>query len=237
MSARPSLLRRINAGLALSCLLAGAGAGELGAGPRQLFTATPAGTYALPAIQRAPAGRVFDSDGQVYDFGRFCTGRVTLLSFMYTYCSDPVGCPLAFSTMHTLRQRLQSAPQLARRVRFVSLSFDPSNDTPEAMRRYAGPLAKADNVLQWYFLTTASVRQLAPLADGFGQSVRVLPDSQGRPGRFISHMLKVFLLDEQGRVREIYSTAFLQPDVMFNDIKTLLMERDRAAARPHKGQG
>ncbi|MDB5769959.1 MAG: hypothetical protein JWM42_333 [Burkholderia sp.] len=27
---------------------------------------------------------------------RYTTGRVTLLSFIYTDCVDPIGCPLAF---------------------------------------------------------------------------------------------------------------------------------------------
>jgi hypothetical protein len=39
-------------------------------------------------------------------------------------------------------------------------------------------------------------------------------------------MLKLFLLDREGRVREIYSTAFLHPEAMLNDIRTLVMEED-----------
>jgi hypothetical protein len=39
-------------------------------------------------------------------------------------------------------------------------------------------------------------------------------------------MLKVFLIDPRGMVREIYSLAYLQPDVMFNDIKTLVQAHD-----------
>src|SRR2546430_4394212 len=38
-------------------------------------------------------------------------------------------------------------------------------------------------------------------------------------------MLKVFLIDHRGRVREIYSLAYLQPQVMLNDIRTLHLER------------
>jgi protein SCO1/2 len=36
----------------------------------------------------------------------------------------------------------------------------------------------------------------------------------------------MFLIDARGEVREIYSLAFLQPQVMFNDIKTLALEAD-----------
>jgi protein SCO1/2 len=219
-------------GAGLLCwLAAGAAAAAPGGAPQQLFTAPAAGTYTLQAIQPAPNGRVLDSAGGAGDFARFSKGRVTLLSFIYTYCSDPLGCPLAYATMHDVRRRLLAQPALARRVRFVSLSFDPVNDTPEAMRRYAGRLADAANPLQWHFLTTQSVQHLKPLVDGLGQSVQVQLDGQGRPGRLFSHMLKVFLFDARGAVREIYSTAFLQPEVMFNDINTLLMEQDRAGRK------
>ena len=49
-------------------------------------------------------------------------------------------------------------------------------------------------------------------------------DAQGQPTRVLNHMLKLFLIDARGRVREIYSSAFLLPDVMLNDIETLLLE-------------
>ncbi|MFM9435283.1 protein SCO1 [Janthinobacterium sp. CG_23.3] len=225
----PVLWKRC-AGL-LCCWVAAAAGAAPASSPPQLFTAPAAGSYALQSIQPAPNGRVLDSAGGAADFARFSKGRVTLLSFIYTYCSDPLGCPLAYAIMHDLRQRLLAQPALARRVRFVSLSFDPVNDTPEAMRRYAGRLADVGNTLQWHFLTTQSVQHLKPLVDGLGQSVQVQLDSRGRPGRLFSHMLKVFLLDARGEVREIYSTAFLQPDVMFNDIETLLMEQDRAGRK------
>ena len=40
-------------------------------------------------------------------------------------------------------------------------------------------------------------------------------------------MLKVFLLDERAVVREIYTTAYLYPEVIMNDIKTLRLEDRR----------
>jgi cytochrome oxidase Cu insertion factor (SCO1/SenC/PrrC family) len=42
--------------------------------------------------------------------------------------------------MTGLREALLGRPQAADRVRFVSISFDPTNDTPEALRLHAGQL-------------------------------------------------------------------------------------------------
>jgi protein SCO1 len=183
--------------------------------PRQDFIAPLPGSYTLEVIQQAPSGKVLDVDGRVYPLDQYTTGKITLLSFIYTYCVDPVGCPLAFQTFIGLRERLSATPNVARQVRFVSLSFDPTNDTPTAMKLYAGQLADAGNALRWHFLTTRSVDELKPILDDFGQDVSVQFDAGGRPTRLYNHMLKIFLIDTNGRVREIYTTAFLLPDLLF----------------------
>ena len=195
--------------------------------PKQEFVAPAAGSYTLQNIQQAPEGRVLDIDGRGVSLNRYTTGRITLLSFMYTYCVDPIGCPLAYQTLSSLRERLLAKPNLARQVRFVSLSFDPVNDTPAAMKSYGGKLADATSDLRWHFLTTRSVSELKPIIDDLGQDVSIQLDSMGRPTRLFNHMLKVFLLDAKGWVREIYSTDFLLPDVIFNDIQTLILEQQR----------
>jgi cytochrome oxidase Cu insertion factor (SCO1/SenC/PrrC family) len=192
--------------------------------PRQEFVAPAPGSYTLQVIQKAPGGNVLDIDGRAYKFNRYTTGRVTLLSFIYTYCVDPIGCQLAFDVFTSVRERLLATPDLAQQVRFVSLSFDPVNDTPMAMKHYAGKLSDAGSPLRWHFLTTRSVAELKPIIDDFGQDVSVQLDDKGRPTRLYNHTLKIFLLDTRGSVREIYTTAFLLPDVLFNDIQTLVME-------------
>lgn len=196
--------------------------------PTQQFIAPAPGSYTLQVIQRAPGGRVLDTDGRSYDIRRYMTGRVTLLSFMYTYCVDPIGCPFAYATLTQLRQRVMDVSgDLGRQVRFVSLSFDPANDTPAVMKSYGGALGAETNPLRWHFLTTRSVADLKPIIDELGQPVAVQLDDQGKPTRLFNHMLKVFLLDQKGRVREIYSTAYLLSDVVFNDIQTLVLEQRR----------
>lgn len=192
--------------------------------PRQQFTAPPAGSYRLEVIQRAPRGTVLDLDGKAGPLSPHVSGKISLLSFVYTYCVDPIGCPLAFQTFVDLRKRLLASPALARQVRFVSVSFDPTNDTPAAMRAYAGPLADPRSLLEWQFLTTRSVSELKPMIDDAGQDVSVTLNAQGKPTRLFNHLLKIFLIDAKGQVREIYTTAYLLPDVLFNDIKTLAME-------------
>jgi hypothetical protein len=37
----------------------------------------------------------------------------------------------------------------------------------------------------------------------------------------------VFLIDSEGWVREIYTSAFLDPDVLINDIRTLQLDENK----------
>lgn len=195
--------------------------------PKQEFVAPQPGSYQLPVIQAAANGWVLEGNWVPRRLSSYTRGALTLLSFVYTYCTDPVGCPLAYETFATLRSRVLADPSLRGHVRFVSLSFDPTNDTPQAMKHYGGQNATSKE-LPWAFLTTYSVNFLKPILDGFGQDVEVELDTAGRPTRTLTHMLKVFLIDGQAQVREIYSAAFLQSDVMMADLRTLALERAAA---------
>ena len=191
--------------------------------PRMEFVPPPAGSYELQRIQHAPDGPLLDVESRVRRLADYTSDKITLLTFFYTYCADPWGCPYAYWTLSGLRDRLIADPELARQVRFVSVSFDPTNDRPEALRRY-GARFMDDPRLEWQFLTARSVGELLPLLDGFGQDVRVELDADGKPTRTINHMLKMFLVDRDGMIREIYSLAYLQQPVMLNDIRTLALE-------------
>ena len=199
--------------------------------PQQDFIAPAPGSYALPVIQAAADGWVLDGSLVPRRLSRYTHGAITLLSFVYTYCTDPIGCPLAYQTFDTVKRRVLADPALRGRVRLVSLSFDPGNDTPAAMQAYGGANAK-DAALPWFFLTTYSLKFLAPILADFGQDVDIELDAKGAATRARTHMLKVFLLDAHGRVREIYSAAFLHCDVLLNDIGTLAQEsRGEALAK------
>jgi len=225
---------RSTAVLCLAALVALGGAAQASRGeqrpaaerPAMDYVPPPAGSYTLNAIQPAPDGLVVAADGRFRSLAEYTRGRVTLLSLIYTYCTEPTGCALAYETEVELKSRIVADRKLHGRVRFVSLSFDPVNDDYRSMQAYGGRNARADGPLPWFFLATRNVKELRPILEGFDQEIEVERDRLGRPTRTISHMLKLFLIDRNGMVREIYSTAFLHPEAMLNDIKTLVMEED-----------
>lgn len=196
---------------------------EKAAAPRMEFVPPAPGSYKLQKIQRVSDALLLDSSAHAVRLSALTHGKITLLTFFYTYCVDPLGCPFAHTTLANLRDRVRGDRALAGRVRFVSISLDPTHDTPAAIASY-GQEFTMDSGFEWRFLTARRVPELLPVLDDFGQDVSVDVDESGRATRALHHMLKVFLVDAHGEVREIYSLAFLQPQVMFNDIKTLALE-------------
>lgn len=191
------------------------------------------GTYRLPALKPAADGQVLLESGRPARLYDLLGDKLVVLSFIYSTCSDVNGCPLATFVLHRIHRRMQEDEKLAGEVRLLSLSFDPTHDSPEVMRLYGSNFQ--DEGGDWRFLTTRSERELAPILEAYGQSVQREYDEQGNPTATFSHILRVFLIDRQRRIRNIYSVSFLHPDVLLNDIRTLLLEEqgggERRAAR------
>jgi cytochrome oxidase Cu insertion factor (SCO1/SenC/PrrC family) len=223
---------RALAGAALLALALPAG-GHPAETPAALDFALPAvGTYRLPPIQPAPPGDVLDAAGRTRSLSDFTRGRITLLGLIYTRCTDAEGCPRATWAFNEVRALLRADPALQARTRLVSLSFDPVHDRPQVIRAYAARSGASRRGADWHFLTTGSRGALDPVLEGFGQDLSVAVDSRAVPGtEEFTHTLKVFLIDGAGMVREIYSTAYLMPRMIVNDIRTLDAERRGHAAR------
>lgn len=189
------------------------------------FTPPRPGSYALQRIQRIANASLVDPSGQLAPLTSVTTGKITLLTFFYTYCADPLGCPFAYRTLTEVRNSVLQTAGLAQRVRFVSISLDPTIDTPEAIGHYRDMVTRG-STMEWDVLTARSVRELLPVLADFGQDVSVEQADDGAPRRTVHHMLKMFLIDRGGVVREIYTLAFLQPAVIVNDIRTLFLEEN-----------
>ena len=183
------------------------------------------GTYELPPIQEAADGSVIDADGSARRLFDYMGDKYVLLSFVYTRCSNPIGCPLATRTLDEVERGLEAEPDLAERVRLVTLSFDPERDSAEQMLRYAAReyVDTRWDARGWSFLTTESWDELQPILDGYGQYIVPEIDESGEPTGDFSHVLKVFLIDRERRVRNIYSSGYLHAALAINDVKTLIM--------------
>ncbi len=187
------------------------------------------GTYALQRIQRTPQALLLDAEGKPAQLSAFTRGAVTALGFFYGHCVDPAGCPVAWSTFETARREADADALLKSKLRLVFVSLDPEHDTPNVLRLLRSGEATGDSAIPWEFLTSRSYEDLTPLLREMGQDISFATDAAGHRTGVINHMLKVFLIDPDGWVREIYTTAFLTPESLLNDARTLAMAHPQAS--------
>ncbi|HDS1705204.1 SCO family protein [Pseudomonas putida] len=76
--------------------------------------------------------------------------KVVMLNVIFTHCTD--ACPLITRKLREVREvREAMGPALAAQVTFVSISSDPLNDTPEALKAFAAK--QGVDGPNWLFLT------------------------------------------------------------------------------------
>lgn len=191
------------------------------------YAAPVPGSYELPELGTAADARLLDSSGAVQSLHDLFRDRIVVLSFIYTTCSDSNGCPLASYVLGQVQQRLARKASLNEAVRLISVSFDPVHDTPEVLREYRKAFVKPGS--DWWFLTAESESRLTPLLQAYGQSLKKEVDADGNFTGAWSHILRVYLIDRNARIRNIYSVSFLHPDTLVSDIRTILLAGPAAA--------
>lgn len=187
------------------------------------YEAPRPGSYALPVIKRAADGVLLDTSGKTVRLGRLTRGRITVMSFIYTRCAAAKACPMATGVLRQLHRASAEDAALATRLRLVSMSFDPAKDTPERMAAYAAMASSRTNAAPWHFVTTRSRVELQPILDAYGQAVDEKRNPLDPSGP-LNHTLRVFLIDAAGNIRNIYSSATLDPRLVLADIRTLMLE-------------
>jgi len=132
---------------------------------------------------------------------------------------------LATGMLFEIFHASELSPELAANTKLITLSFDPNHDTPDAMATYGQSALEdeqRDRKMEWRFLTTASPEQLKPILDGYGQSINLAKDSET-----INHLLRLYLIDRKGQIRNVYGLGFMDPRLLFADIESLLIEEEQ----------
>ncbi|HVK99033.1 MAG TPA: SCO family protein [Dongiaceae bacterium] len=151
---------------------------------------------------------VVDKD-QLSDF----KGKLVLLNFGYTSCPDV--CPMVLSRMTQVMNTLEEDSKETRaQVQPLFITFDPERDTLEKLGAYLKHFGPD------FIGMTGTPEQIAAVAKQFG--VIYLPQkSDSAAGTLFAHSDYIYLLDDQGRVRALFSTK--EPiDDMVDAVESLL---------------
>jgi protein SCO1/2 len=191
---------------------------KVGTAPLETPAETPmpsasSGFELLKPGEPVPDGTFLDQDGRKRTFSAF-KGSPVVMTFIYTSCPLPTFCPLMDRHFATLQHTLKQDPAL-KRVRLVTVSFDPITDTPAVLKRHAKTLGA--DLTRWTFLT-GDRDDVDRFASRFGVSIsRALDDPLN-----ITHNLRTAVIGADGTLVKVYTGNEWSPDQIIADLTPLV---------------
>jgi cytochrome oxidase Cu insertion factor (SCO1/SenC/PrrC family) len=108
---------------------------------------SPAATPGPAEAVRIPETPVFDQDGRRLDFYKdLVRGKTVAINFVFTTCTTV--CPPLTATFRRVQQML--GERAGREVSLISVSVDPTTDTPERLKAFADKFKAGPG---WTFVT------------------------------------------------------------------------------------
>jgi protein SCO1 len=176
---------------------------------------------ALEAGQMVPEFTLIDQNRRPVKLSQF-SGKVVLVNFVYTRCALPNFCLRISNNFGVLQRRFR--PRMGKDLIFLTVTFDPVHDTPEAMARYAGTWhADPEN---WRFLT-GPPPEVARICASFG--VDFFPDEG-----LMDHSLHTAIIDPAGKLVVNLEGNEYTADQLGDLVQTVL---DRSSAHGHPRAG
>jgi protein SCO1 len=168
-------------------------------------------TGSFPAANKSdclPNLALIDQNGQSFNLSSL-KGQYVLINFIYTGCSGT--CPMLTSKMSMVEKKL--TPELAKKVRLVSVTLDPEHDNPAQLLKYANE--HGANGADWIFLTGTRAQVDAYLATFLIKRTR-------EPDGSIDHVTTSFLLGPDGRQIRQYDGITVTPSTLADDLNRAL---------------
>jgi len=167
--------------------------------PKVAPPALPTGISVVPDVEPLSVGdllpdyRFTNQLGQTVSLSEF-RGQALGITFIFTRCPFPTFCPQMSRFFQQAQDKLLATPNAPTNWHLLTISFDPSFDTPERLRDYAAQY-RAD-LNHWSFLT-GSLVDVTTFTEQFG-----LTFWRETSGGTINHNLRTVVVDAAGRVQK-----------------------------------
>ena len=147
-------------------------------------------------------------------------GKALAITFIYSRCPLPEYCILMSKNFSDLANSLREDPEFKDKIRLLSISFDPENDTPEKLRQYGlgylGKNAKPD--FSVWQLAAGTNDETKKLADYFGLMYEVDANDKTQ----FNHSLRTIVVAPDGKVQKIFPGKEWTNDELLTELKNSL---------------
>jgi protein SCO1/2 len=147
----------------------------------------------LPRLFEIPNAHLVNDAGRPHQLASN-KGYVTVYDFIFTNCA--ASCPVMTGTLRRITEKIPKDTP----VRFVSISVDPTRDTPAVLAAYAKKVRNDD---RWTFLTGDRDSIVKLSVDGFKLAAGGTPQPGGEP---LLHSSKFVIAGKDGWIREYYDS-------------------------------
>lgn len=192
--------------------------------PADTATATNASYQLVKELKPGdllPDYELLAEDGRTARFSDF-RGRAVAFTFIFTRCPLPDFCPRMGNNLGRAREIILAQANAPTNWQFLSISFDPENDSPAVLRDYAA-FYRRDNADRWLF-AAAPAKALATLAPELDLMFA------REEGGSISHNLRTVVLDPQGRLHRQFDGNQWTPEMLAE----ALLEAAKQDSAPQK---
>jgi protein SCO1/2 len=141
-------------------------------------------------------------------------GRTLLLTFIYTRCPVPDYCTLMSDNFAHIDRALSQDAGLYAKTHLLSISIDPSYDTPQVLRSYGAAHTERyqnETFAHWEF-AGGTTEQVKKIAEYFG--LTYFPEKDQ-----IIHALRTVIIGPDGKVAKIYSGNEWKPEELVEELK------------------
>jgi protein SCO1 len=160
-----------------------------------------------------PDFKLLNQSNRTIDLQQF-RGKVVLMTFIYTRCPLADFCPRMSHNFASIDKTLQADPALYKETHLLSVSFDPSYDTPKVLRSYGGAYTgnyTKETFQHWEF-AAPSVAELPKMEQFF--DVGVTPGPNGT----LQHSLSTVVIGKDGKIFAFWPTNDWTPAQVLAEI-------------------
>nr|WP_246427441.1 SCO family protein [Paenibacillus phyllosphaerae] len=151
-------------------------------------------TVTFESNEPAPEFTLSDLDGNPVKLSD-SNGKARVVYFYYANCPDV--CPPTTFLMSELQNELKADGTFGKDVEFISITFDPVRDTPDAIRSFIDKIPNEIDQTGWKFLRGDDEQATAKLMTDFGMMVVKDPETG-----LYSHSDLITFIDRDGNIRK-----------------------------------
>ena len=178
----------------------------------------PTVQYHVPqAGEAVPDFALVNQSGKTVRLSQY-KGKVVLMTFIYTRCPLADFCPRMSANFAEIDKALAADKGLYAKTHLLSVSFDPTYDTPAVLRSYGGAHTGRftnEEFVHWEF-AAPKVKDLATVEQYF--DVGVTPGDAADPAN-ITHSLSTVMIGRDGKVLEWLPTNEWKPADVLTQMK------------------